>query len=38
LSSQVKNIIQNALKEGRTALMEHESRDIIQAYGIEIGK
>ncbi len=38
MSSQVKNIIQNALKEGRTALMEHESRDIIQAYGIEIGK
>ncbi|MFX0142382.1 MAG: acetate--CoA ligase family protein [Candidatus Hodarchaeota archaeon] len=37
MTSEVKNIIQNALKEGRTALMEHESRDIIQAYGINAG-
>ncbi|MHA1377584.1 MAG: acetate--CoA ligase family protein [Candidatus Helarchaeota archaeon] len=35
-SEEVKTIIQNALKEGRTALMEHESKDIIKAYGIEV--
>ncbi len=37
MSSEVKNIIQKALNEGRTALMEHESKDIIKAYGIDSG-
>ena len=35
-SEEVKNIIKGALKEGRTALMEHESKDIIKAYDIDV--
>lgn len=38
MNPQVKEIISQALSEGRTALMEHESKDIIQAYGIKVGK
>ena len=35
MSETVKKIIKAALDENRTSLMEHESKDIIAAYGIE---
>jgi len=31
-------IIKNALKEGRTALSEHESKEILASYHIPISK
>ncbi|MHA1650046.1 MAG: acetate--CoA ligase family protein [Candidatus Helarchaeota archaeon] len=34
MSETVKKIIKTALDENRTALMEHESKEIIKAYGI----
>ncbi len=38
MSETVKKIIKAALNENRTALMEHESKQIIGAYGIGEGK
>lgn len=38
MSETVKKIINEALAENRTALMEHESKKIINAYGIQSSK
>ncbi|MHA1276372.1 MAG: acetate--CoA ligase family protein [Candidatus Helarchaeota archaeon] len=38
MSETVKKIIETALNEGRTALMEHESKQITNAYGIGTSK
>lgn len=38
MSETVRKIIDEALAENRTALMEHESKKIINAYGIESAK
>ncbi len=38
MSETVKKIIQDAYAEGRTALMEHESKQITNAYGIGTSK
>ncbi|TXT67397.1 MAG: Acetate--CoA ligase [ADP-forming] I subunit beta [Promethearchaeota archaeon] len=36
--SKVKNIIINALNENRSFLMEHESKELVSAYDIPVGK